>query len=523
MLKVMIVDNEEAIRRGLAHCIRWENLGCLMAGQAEDGIDALEQIPIVDPDIIITDIRMPGMDGLELAKYLCRDYPGIKIILLTGFPDFEYAQRAIDYQVVDFVLKPTTVEDLTQALERAKEHIRQEHSSEILIRELEDQSLENQTLQRSLLFHDLINRVTLSNLYVVNRMAQLGLNLTSYYMLRMDIDAKDLKDEEGAMVLLSQAQKILADSLSEYNVFFVPQGEQMCYAVVCAPETRLLPEHCEETVSVLSKLLGISVSIGLSRHYTDPFGMADAADEANQAVQFVSYTRDQSVVDFSTMPPVTKDMMDRILTDLNYLQVAFENRSQDGVCAIITSLFDFIRKKRVPVDEVRNICLYIHQFCTSQMLYGEGQWIARRNHFDFPLRIKNCSVDKMEKMLSDFVTLIMEDAGADDMGGDSIISIVKSHIDQHYREDLSLESLAGMVYLSPSYLSKLFKRKTGKNISAYIQGMRIEAAKALLHTTDLKTYEVAERVGIGDAVYFSRIFKKVTGVKPKDFRRVKQL
>ena len=95
MLKVMIVDNESAIRKGLVHCIHWGDLGCEIAAQADDGMMALEQIPVIQPNIVISDIRMPGMDGLELAEIIARDHPGIKVIILTGYPDFAYAQRAI--------------------------------------------------------------------------------------------------------------------------------------------------------------------------------------------------------------------------------------------------------------------------------------------------------------------------------------------------------------------------------------------------------------------------------------------
>lgn len=94
MLKVMIVDNESAIRKGLVHCIHWGDLGCEVAAQADDGMMALEQIPVIQPNIVISDIRMPGMDGLELAEIIARDHPGIKVIILTGYPDFAYAQRA---------------------------------------------------------------------------------------------------------------------------------------------------------------------------------------------------------------------------------------------------------------------------------------------------------------------------------------------------------------------------------------------------------------------------------------------
>ena len=123
MINVMIVDNESAIRKGMLHFIQWTSLGCEIAAQAGDGQAALDLIPAVKPDLIISDIRMPGMDGLELASRIYQEYPDIKVIILTGYPDFKYAQRAIQSHVVDFVLKPVSVENLTRAVEKAKAEI----------------------------------------------------------------------------------------------------------------------------------------------------------------------------------------------------------------------------------------------------------------------------------------------------------------------------------------------------------------------------------------------------------------
>ena len=164
MLKVMIVDNESAIRKGLVHCIHWGDLGCEIAAQADDGMMALEQIPVIQPNIVISDIRMPGMDGLELAEIIARDHPGIKVIILTGYPDFAYAQRAIQYHVVDFVLKPMTVENLTNAIEKAKAAIAEDRSSQDLQEKLSTTSARNIELQQSMLLHDLIHRVACSQL-----------------------------------------------------------------------------------------------------------------------------------------------------------------------------------------------------------------------------------------------------------------------------------------------------------------------------------------------------------------------
>ena len=519
MLKIMIVDNEAAIRKGLAHCINWESLDCIVAAQAEDGIDALDQIPTIHPDIVISDIRMPGMDGIELVRRLSESYPHIKTILLTGFPDFEYAQRAIEYRVVDFVLKPTSVDALIQAIEKSKVRIAEESSSERLARKLADQSEQNILLQRSMLLHDLVNRTNLSHLFVLNRMTQLALDLTSYYILLLDI--APLSEGEGNLLLyLQQSQSVLTDCLSGYSLYFVPCGEQMCFVVVCAPETDTLADRCREAVSIIRSLPRFSLYIGISRYYTDPMCMASAADEAKQSLQIARYTTEQPVADFSQMPAIPRQTMAHVFGDLRLLKSAIENQNSSGALDIIAKLFVYIRKNKMPIEEVRNICVYIHQFCINSLFSSStDDYTSETGLPALKKLIEGSSVDSLEKSMLAFAVHMLDHMNCDTARQDNIIHTVKNYIAQHYREELTLEGLASIVYLSPSYLSKLFKRETGENLSVYIQNIRLDVAKALLCTTPLKTYEVAERVGIPDPVYFSRIFKRVVGVKPKEFRK----
>ena len=165
-----------------------QNIDTTVVAQAEDGEDALAQISRVLPDIVISDIRMPGMDGLTLAGELYRRWPHIKTIILTGFPDFSYAQRAIAYQVVDFVLKPTSVEQLTAAIEKARVQIQKEQTHQKLRSELASRSEENLSLQQDMLLRDLIHRVRLSTLYVYSCMAQLRMDLRNYYVLSLMVE-----------------------------------------------------------------------------------------------------------------------------------------------------------------------------------------------------------------------------------------------------------------------------------------------------------------------------------------------
>lgn len=521
MLNVMIVDNEAAIRKGLIHCIHWEDLGCQIAAQAEDGVAALEQIVSAAPDIIISDIRMPGMDGLELAQAVSERYPHIKVIILTGYPDFVYAQRAIQYHVVDFVLKPTTVESLTHAIEKAKAAIAEDRSSQTLQRELATTSKHNLQLQRSMLLHDLIHRIDCSQLYVFNRLAQLDMDLSSYFVLKLHIDpleGETLTETEFSDNL-TQSQEILTDCLSEYPVYYIARGTQDCYGVVCAAGEAPVTSLCREAVNIVGSLPRFTLSIGISNCRDNPIVLADAADEAAQAVQFASFTPDQPVVHFAELGSFPQQLTDAIYDQLCTLKAAIDSRSSAEVSRTLDEIFAFVHEHKLPPDTVRNVCVYIHQFSMDlQFPQAAEHMIADGGMSSLKRILETASVAEMEECTRSFARQMLELVQDGSTNIEHLILSVKAYVDSHYGEALSLDQLAQQFYLSPSYLSRIFKRETGVNLSTYLQNVRIDAAKTLLRTSNLKSYEVAERVGINDPVYFSRIFKKITGFKPKDYR-----
>lgn len=524
MLKVMLVDDEVAIRKGLAHGIRWESLGCTVAAQAEDGEDALAQIPETRPDIVISDIRMPGMDGLALAGELHRRWPHIKTILLTGFPDFSYAQQAIACQVVDFVLKPTSVEQLTAAIEKAKSQIQEEQTHQKLRSELASRSEENLSLQQEMLLRDLIHRVRLSTLYVYSRMAQLRMDLRSYYVLSLTVAPLEGEENVNCLPFLRDAQAILRDSIPDHAIWFIAEGDQACYAVLQAPEMQELPALCGETVDAADSIPRYHIVIGVSLHHTDPLTLAGAAEEAEQARQFADYAHpERPAVSYADIPTVDSEAMAEIIQVLQQIRTAVELGRPDAAQKSLQALFRHVHMKKLPAREVRSIYMSVYNFCSTQFLWERNTENLSSNLPTLQALLQSGSIRELEAYLCDFVDLLYQQRSYRLESPDDLIKAIQRHIQQHYMEELTLEALADKVHLSPSYISKLFKRETGENLSVYIQKVRIRQAKILLSTTDLKTYEVAERVGIPDPVYFSRTFKKITGMKPKDFRHSEEL
>ncbi len=509
MLEVLLVDNENAILSGLTMAIDWAAQDCRICGTACNGADALEKIAAHQPDIVISDIRMPEMDGLTLARRIRSDYPDTQVILLTGFPDFEYAQQAIQYQVADFVLKPTSEEKLIEALKNARSRIdlsaraaRADHAA-----------TDSLQLRRNLLLQNLLYGSAPSLLYTMTQLKELALNLDSYYIIRYSVQPED--DESNPLELLDQARALVLAEFPDHPTYPVAQSDRYAYIILCAPASFNPLPACLEAIRKADAGGVYTLTIGVSNHQSDPSAMQHAAREANNAQQFAEVDGQFAAFAFENLPTPDPAVFTRLDEVIALVRTALENNNRAGVQQYYAQLCAETRQEKLSLTSVRRMLSFLHT-CGQEMLYVHCMdFLLSSSPDTLPA---DTSLDELEQSVYDSLMRVLDAVEAEGLDMDNLILSVKNYIDQHYQENLSLEFLADMVHLSSSYLSKLFKKETGQNLSSYIQHVRMEHAKSLLRTTNLKTYEIAEAVGISDPVYFSRIFKKATGYKPKDYR-----
>lgn len=513
MYDVMLVDNEPAILHALSGSLDWQAQDCRICATACDGADAVQKIEQAAPQIVISDIRMPEMDGLELAKWIADHHPAIKVILLTGFPDFSYAQQAINYRVVDFVLKPTSEDKLIAALEAAKSRIEEE-----LPRQTASSDTGSRlTLERNLLLQQLLFDADLSLVYTLQQTAALGLDLSSFRVIRFGVSESGR--EADRITFVQQAQQIWQDVLCDRALYFVPRADRFGYLILCAPAAFDVQPACQEAVRRVTERADFQMTAGISAVHHAPLEIKQAAREADSAQQFAAYSAQVPVMAFESLPALSGETAAHITDALRLVQSALDSRNLPLVDSLLDRLFLTIRQQGVPLDAVHQISSILSHYGQALLIsYNLEDVLADHTHTDVDALYTETDLDRLHERLRDQLTAVLDTLGHNPTNLDSCVFDVKQYIDQNYDKELSLESLAEHVHLSASYLSKLFKRELGQNISSYIQSVRIERAKVLLRTTNQKTYEIAEAVGIYDPVYFSKLFKKVTGKKPKDFR-----
>ncbi len=517
MFDVLLVDNEAVILDGLIKSVDWGSVDCRVTASARDGSEAIDLMRKQHFDIVISDIRMPEMDGLALAEWISENKPSVKTIVLTGFPDFDYAKKAIDFRVVDFVIKPTNEENLFIALEKAKKMIVNEHEQMEVRKTLLTETQKSEKLKRSLLLNDLIYNPKVLSPKVMHQISDFGIDLSAYYVIRVGVykqpEPIDYSD------LISQAQEFLTDNFAENHLDFVQKSDRFFYAILAGAKELQLEDRCRKAVDAISKHTDFFVTVGISHQFNDPMQIQAAVKEADNAQMFAEYNDQVAVMNIARVPDLTEDAANFLSNELRLLESAIEHQSRSYVEKSSRKIFQYIRMEHIPFSSVQKLCAIIWSYCNGLLIdlnFGDASSedpmiLTDQLSFDD-------SIDETEKQINSRIYFVLDCMAGGLSNIDSLVHVVKNYVDQNFQEELSLELLASKVHLSASYLSRLFKREIGLNLSTYIQNVRIEEAKILLRSTMMKTYEVAEAVGIGDPVYFSKMFKKATGFKPKEYR-----
>ena len=525
MFKVLLVDNEKAIRTGLSAGIDWAALGCRVIGAAESGVDALRQIEAEPPDIVLSDINMDDMNGLDLCRVLQKRYPAIKCILITGFYEFDNAYNAIKCpNVVNLVLKPTSVFKVSEAVEQAIRRIEEDNSHAALQSEMEKQLRQNRELRQSMILGNLLDGIDDAG-ETEALLAGEEIRLSAFFVLTIHMSGFSCGGDTSTQAEKTVCKYVHRVFAEDGGVYIVPRHQQNLHVVVSVPSGApdLLAGiriHCTELCSMIDSCTNFYVSIGISGLHRNARALSAAADEADNAAKFALYGAEYPVVSYASIPPMSDANAAEMKTRLDELLACIGRLDLSASRAALETLNRFCRQIRLPFDEVRNISLLVANACTQQFYsYGDKTEAALSEQYDYYQRLCSCHTpdelfDETLRILEFTITGLMNQH----TNRGDVVASVESYIQNNYANELSLDAIASVFCISAGYLGRLFKSRRGVNITAYIQNVRIGKAKELIRNTQLHTYEIAQAVGINDPVYFSKLFKKLTGRRVRDYR-----
>ncbi|WP_302025268.1 response regulator [Blautia obeum] len=544
MLKIFLAEDEVIVRETIKRMIPWENLGFELVGEAADGEMALPLLIRQQPDLLITDIKMPFMDGLTLARLAKKEVPGLKVVILSGYDDFNYAKQAINIGVEDYLLKPITknalIERLTEIRSRYEDEKTQREYYEKFHREM--QAYEKNSSRD---FFEALVSGSLDMMEVYKRAEKLGLDIVaeSYNVLIFTMNCNEdfSGRREGYSSWEAESLEMLEKFFTGHPFAMLFRSNVFSYGVlikgeknsirentrICVEEIRKIFDRKEdnkewfvavgESVERLSQIQKSyhSASRAFSQRYLYD-GKVLCYDEM-LAMEKKNVTNDDSEylqkVDVNALNPT---ILQKFLS--NGLLEETKNFVQDYFYAIGQEPMESVVFRSYVILNVRfSVLSFLKELgCDTKTLEPEDteEILAESG------RNMESTIAYAEKLVSQAIQLRDRNSGNKNR---SILKTAVDFIDQHYmEEDMSLNKAANAANVSANHFSALFSQNMGQTFIEYLTSLRMDKAKEYLRCTGMRSSEIAGEVGYKDAHYFSYLFKKTQGMTPSDYRKARE-
>lgn len=521
--KIVIIDDEPFIIEGLKILINWNEYGCEIVGSATKGDSGLFLIEQLKPDIVITDIRMPNMTGIEMirrASSICN----CSFIVLSGYSDFNYARKCMNLGVNEYLLKPVEEELLIKSLIKVQKKIEEENKHKNALIKLKSRDKQLRELSNDLFLRDFVNMYfdTLPDLLFILNNYEINIPIAKAYVCVMiqfpDHNCNILDLREPLIAVLNQ---VIDD---HYLLFSYNDNSYMCILSFSElVEKEYLSMKTAEVIKNLQLLLDKTINIGFGNIYSDMLKINLSAKQARYALSYQIVRGSNSINPFSSDLKNAYFIMsipDELWEDFNdnVLKLDFSKISK-----AIRKIYGYMQElKDMPFLGIQINSFNLILMCIQKLneIDIPGQLINFENMNCFNQITTMKTLEELSKYIENIIYNIINTVKNEEFKKPSgIIPAVENYLYEHIYEDLSLLSVSQLFYISPIYLSQLFKKETGQLYIDYLTTLKMNTAKNLLITTDLMIYEIADKLGYKDTKYFSQLFEKKIGSKPSEFRK----
>ena len=535
MYKVLIVDDEYYVITLIRHLVNWQELGMEVVGEASDGIEALEKIQTCQPDIVVVDICMPEIDGITLIQQIREINKKLRFIVISGHQKFEYAKSVIQYNVEDYLLKPIDKEELEAILLRVKGRLEQEHTKQ-QEQEKKDRKLLTTTQQLREYFLTLLRERKINwsyeNEQVMQEKYHLDFSYTFYRFVLLELHIKEVRmNVELAEDSLNEIQTYLESALVNlpFKMIFTKQKTQILCMLnydATKKESTLEAFHLwkEELDYRFRKFQAVYLTIVVGEEFCDwqkCYKELDTVEGALKAkillgcgrLYKASLLRRQAgrprvVIDTAQAEALQSYMEDwnenKIKMFLSNQLYGAENYKEE----------DSLILHQVSLDILRIFYSYLQK---SEAYHEEFEELEAlwEQHFARCTSISDIK-NHLYQLFEEYTKCYLLEGQA---GENPAIRRAKKYIAKHYSEEITLARVAQEVNLSRVYFSILFKKETGRNFQEYVSSYRVDIAKELLKNIQYNINEIAEKAGFREGRYFSKVFKKLVGITPGEYRK----
>lgn len=546
MLKIFLAEDEVVVRETIKRMIPWEELGFELVGEAADGEMALPLLIRQQPDLLITDIKMPFMDGLTLARLAKKEIPGLKVVILSGYDDFNYAKQAIGIGVEDYLLKPITknalIERLSEIRSRYEHEKTQKEYYEKFQREM--QAYEKNSSRD---FFEALVGGSMDMMEVYKRAEKLGLDIVAeaynvlIFTMNCDEDFSGQRDEYSSWE--AESLELLENFFAGHSSAMLFRSNIFSYGVLLKGQRETIEENTRACVDEIRKIL--SRQNGRREWFLAVGQSVERLSQIQKSYHTASrafsqrYLYDENILYYDAMETMehpggqaeTEDNAYLQKVDVNALNPAIlqkflSNGLQEEAENFVKDYFYAIGQEPMESLVFRNYVILNVRFSVISFIKGLGCDTNEMESADTEEVLaesgKNMesAIAYAKKMISQAIEIRDQNSGNKNR---SILKTAVDFIDSHYMdEEISLNTVANVANVSSNHFSALFSQNMGQTFIEYLTTLRMNKAKELLRCTGMRSSEIAGEIGYKDAHYFSYLFKKTQGMTPSDYRKARE-
>ena len=546
MLKIFLAEDEVVVRETIKRMIPWEELGFELVGEAADGEMALPLLLRQQPDLLITDIKMPFMDGLTLARLAKKEIPGLKVVILSGYDDFNYAKQAIGIGVEDYLLKPITknalIERLSEIRSRYEHEKTQKEYYEKFQREM--QAYEKNSSRD---FFEALVGGSMDMMEVYKRAEKLGLDIVAeaynvlIFTMNCDEDFSGQRDEYSSWE--AESLELLENFFAGHSSAMLFRSNIFSYGVLLKGQRETIEENTRACVDEIRKIL--SRQDGRREWFLAVGQSVDRLSQIQKSYHTASrafsqrYLYDENILYYDERETMehpggqaeTEDNAYLQKVDVNALNPAIlqkflSNGLQEETENFVKDYFYAIGQEPMESLVFRNYVILNVRFSVISFIKGLGCDTNEMESADTEEVLaesgKNMesAIAYAKKMISQAIEIRDQNSGNKNR---SILKTAVDFIDSHYMdEEISLNTVANVANVSSNHFSALFSQNMGQTFIEYLTSLRMNKAKELLRCTGMRSSEIAGEIGYKDAHYFSYLFKKTQGMTPSDYRKARE-
>jgi len=528
--KVLLVDDEEDVRQSIVKKLDWAGLGFEVVGEAGNGEEAMEMAEQLEPDVVMTDIKMPFMDGLELCRRVKQLLPGVRVAVFSGFDKFEYAKEAITQQVEEYILKPIDAGELAEVFRRLRQGLDEEIAQRRNMERLRLYYEESIPVMHQQLLSSLLDPKTASADVIVEKLLSYGIDITAsgycVAVIRYEYDSEIKQTEESQFLALSLEQLIsdnLKDSLS-FHMIHMPDRIALLFLLEKNQDAKTVTTLLGRLFPISKRILSIRLSIGIGNMRARPEEISHSYNEALSALEYQLLMTPGHPVYIGDIEPVTDfcQFPDTGYSEQVLLQIKVGGKQE--LEQAVSTMLHYLKDSQPGLQQSQ---IYLLMFFTellkliraydlNQNEAGQDSLISEGIALNFADMVE---LDKWLLSYCENLRQLIRRQRKDSVR--DLIEKAKDILHKCYADsDLSLDLVCTRLNVSGAYFSTIFKKETGQGFVSYLTELRMEKALELLANTGHKTYQIAEMTGYTDPNYFSYVFKRKFGVPPSKYRAI---